>query len=52
MINSRQGKALKSFGGVIFTIADNDGVKTLADVKGKKFMAVGRWLIKNFQMPV
>ncbi len=50
MINSRQGKALKSFGGVIFTTSYNDGVKTLADVKGKKFMAVKGSSFGGWQM--
>jgi len=50
MINARQGKALKSFGGVIFTSAYNDKVKTLADVKGKKFMAVKKSSFGGWQM--
>lgn len=39
LINSRQGKALKVFGGVIFTRTDSP-IKTIADLKGKKFMCV------------
>lgn len=41
MINSREGKALDKFGGVIFTRADSP-INTLADIKGKKFMIVAR----------
>lgn len=41
MINSRGGKALKSFGGVIFVRSDSP-IHTLADIKGKKFMCVKR----------
>ena len=40
MINSRQGKPLRQFGGVIFTKAGNSAINTLTDLKGKKFMAV------------
>ncbi len=50
MINSRQGKALKSFGGVIFTLIDNDKVNTLADVKGKTFAAVKETSFGGWQM--
>lgn len=50
MINSRQGKALKSFGGVIFTTIYNDKVNSLADVKGKKFMAVQKSSFGGWQM--
>lgn len=39
LINSRDGKALKTFGGVILVKADSP-IKSLADIKGKKFMAV------------
>jgi len=49
MINSRQGKSLKQFGGVIFTSADNDW-KTLADIKGKSFMAVKSSSFGGWQM--
>lgn len=41
MINSREGKALDKFGGVIFTKAGSP-INTLADIKGKKFMIVDR----------
>jgi two-component system sensor histidine kinase TtrS len=39
MINSRGGKALKQFGGVLFVRSDSD-IKDLSQVKGKKFMCV------------
>jgi len=50
MINSRQGKALTSFGGVIFTNAYNDSVNNLTDIKGKKFMAVKKSSFGGWQM--
>ncbi len=39
LINSRDGKALKEFGGVILVRADSP-IRTLADIRGKKFMCV------------
>ena len=39
MINSRQGKPLKAFGGVILTTADNEGIQSIQDLKGNSFMA-------------
>ncbi len=39
MINSKKGKALNKFGGVLFTRNDSN-IKTLADVRGQKFMCV------------
>ena len=39
MVNSRQGEALKSFGGVILTYVDRDDINSVADIKGKNFMA-------------
>ncbi len=39
LINSRQGQALKQFGGVILTKKDSP-INTLTDIKGKKFMCV------------
>jgi two-component system sensor histidine kinase TtrS len=50
MINSRQGKALKSFGGVIFTTAYNDSINSLEDLKGKKFAAVEKSSFGGWQM--
>ncbi len=39
LINSRDGKALKTFGGVVLVRKDSP-IQTLADIKGKKFMCV------------
>ncbi len=39
LVNSRDGKALKTFGGVILVKADSP-VQSLADLRGKKFMCV------------
>ncbi|HIJ79572.1 MAG: phosphate/phosphite/phosphonate ABC transporter substrate-binding protein [Desulfobulbaceae bacterium] len=39
LINSRNGKALDTFGGVILVRKDSP-IQTLADIKGKKFMCV------------
>ncbi len=50
MINSRQGQALKSFGGVILTTAYNEGINSLADLKGKTFMAVKKSSFGGWQM--
>ncbi len=50
MINSRQGQPLKSFGGVIFTSADNEGIKILADLRGKTFMGVKKSSFGGWQM--
>ena len=50
MINSRQGKALKSFGGVIFTTAYNDKINSFDDLKGKKFAAVKKSSFGGWQM--
>lgn len=50
MINSRQGKALKSFGGVVFTTSYNDTINSLADLKGKKFAAVKKSSFGGWQM--
>jgi len=41
LINSRGGKALNEFGGVVFVRADSP-IHTLADIKNKKFMCVKR----------
>jgi len=38
--NLRNGVVCKYFGGVIFTLASRQDIQTLADVKGKSFMAV------------
>lgn len=50
MINSRQGKALKSFGGVILTYIDRDDINNLSDIKGKNFMAVKDSSFGGWQM--
>lgn len=50
MINSRQGKPLKAFGGVIITTVDNDGINGLTDLKGKSFMAVSKSSFGGWQM--
>ncbi|MCP4118823.1 MAG: phosphate/phosphite/phosphonate ABC transporter substrate-binding protein [Desulfobacteraceae bacterium] len=50
MINSRQGKALKSFGGVIITSIDNDDINSLKDMKGRSFMAVKKSSFGGWQM--
>ncbi len=50
MINSRQGQALKSFGGVIITTAYNDSINSLEDLKGKTFMAVKKSSFGGWQM--
>jgi len=50
MINSRQGQPLKAFGGVILASADNAAINTLADVKGKSFMAVEKSSFGGWQM--
>jgi twitching motility protein PilJ len=50
MVNSRQGKPLKSFGGVIFTTVDNDEINSLTDLKGKGFMAVKKSSFGGWQM--
>ena len=50
MINSRQGQPLKSFGGVILTSVDNDGINGINDLKGKTFMAVKKSSFGGWQM--
>ncbi len=50
MINSRQGQALKSFGGVILTYVDRDDINSIADLKGKRFMAVKDSSFGGWQM--
>jgi len=49
MINSREGKALNSFGGVLFVKADSP-IKTLQDIKGKRFMCVKKSSFGGYQM--
>ena len=50
MVNSRQGQPLQSFGGVILTLGDNDEINTIADLKGKSFMAVKKSSFGGWQM--
>ncbi|MCB0281238.1 MAG: phosphate/phosphite/phosphonate ABC transporter substrate-binding protein [Calditrichae bacterium] len=50
MINSRQGKAVKEFGGVILARADNGAINNLSDLKGKKFIAVEENSFGGWQM--
>ncbi|MCP4020702.1 MAG: phosphate/phosphite/phosphonate ABC transporter substrate-binding protein [Desulfobacteraceae bacterium] len=50
MINSRQGKPLKSFGGVIFTSEDNEEINSVNDLSGKAFMAVKKSSFGGWQM--
>lgn len=50
MINSRQGKPLNSFGGIIFTSAENEAINSLSDLSGKTFMAVEEASFGGWQM--
>lgn len=46
----RQGRVYFEFGAVIFTRADRDDIRSLADLKGKSFMGVGKDTFGGFQM--
>lgn len=50
MVNSRQGQPLKSFGGVVLTLAENEEINTIADLKGRTFMAVKASSFGGWQM--
>lgn len=50
MINSRQGQPLNAFGGVMFTLVDNDAINSMADLRGKSFMAVKASSFGGWQM--
>lgn len=50
MVNSRQNKPLKSFGGVVFTSVDNDHFNQFEDLKGATFMAVKKSSFGGWQM--
>lgn len=50
MVNSREGKATETMGGVILTTSSNDSINSLADLKGKKFMAVEATSMGGWQM--
>ncbi|MCW8858734.1 MAG: phosphate/phosphite/phosphonate ABC transporter substrate-binding protein [Deltaproteobacteria bacterium] len=49
LVNSRRGNALNQFGGVLFVKADSS-IKSLADIKGKTFMAVKKSSFGGYQM--
>ncbi|MFP5409430.1 MAG: diguanylate cyclase [Gammaproteobacteria bacterium] len=46
----RQGRAHTEFGAVIFTRADRNDIRTLADLKGKTLMGVGKDTFGGFLM--
>ncbi len=48
--NLRQGKPYDAFGSVIFTRADNTAVRSLRDVKGKRFAGVKKKAFGAFQV--
>jgi|GEM_PF-441477 len=48
--NNVRGIALSSFGGVIFTRADNQDIFTLQDIEDKRFVAVSETSLGGFQM--
>ena len=50
MVNSRQGKPLKAFGGVVIATVGNDQINNLNDLKGKSFMAVSKSSFGGWQM--
>lgn len=49
LVNSRRGNALNQFGGVLIVKADSP-IQSLADVKGKTFMAVKKSSFGGYQM--
>lgn len=49
LINSRRGNALNQFGGVLLVKADSS-IQSLADIKGKTFMAVKKSSFGGYQM--
>ncbi len=49
MLNKRQNQALDRFGGVIFS-KKGTGIKTLSDIKGKRFMCVKKTSFGGGQM--
>lgn len=49
LVNSRRGNALNQFGGVLLVKADSS-IQSLADVKGKTFMAVKKSSFGGYQM--
>ncbi len=50
LINSKQGQALNTFGGVIITSVYNDNLNTIQDLKGHSFMAVKSSSFGGWQM--
>ena len=50
MVNSRQGKPLKAFGGVVIATVGNDQINNFNDLKGKSFMAVSKSSFGGWQM--
>ncbi|HYG76353.1 MAG TPA: PhnD/SsuA/transferrin family substrate-binding protein [Planctomycetota bacterium] len=48
--NLRNGIVCKNFGGVIFTLTRNESIRELADLKGKRFMAVDERSLGGWQM--
>ena len=48
--NKIGGEAHNQFGGVIFTRSDNGDIHQLADLRGKRFMAVDKTSLGGFQM--
>lgn len=48
--NLRQGKPYTVFGAVIISLAERNDIRTLRDLKGKSFMAVGKHAFGGFQM--
>ena len=50
MVNSRQGKPLKAFGGVVIATVGNDKINNFNDLKGKSFMAVSKSSFGGWQM--
>lgn len=48
--NLRQGGVYTEFGAVIFTRANRDDIQSLADLKGKSFMGVGKDTFGGFLM--
>ena len=50
MVNSRQGKPLKAFGGVVIATVGNDKINNFNDLNGKSFMAVSKSSFGGWQM--
>ncbi|MGB3211149.1 MAG: phosphate/phosphite/phosphonate ABC transporter substrate-binding protein [Desulforhopalus sp.] len=50
IIKSCQGKALDSFGGVVFTTANNKKINSFKDLKGKKLAAVRKSSFDGYQV--